>query len=262
MIARFCILETINLRFATSISMHTSRLQFHSLESAIVPVFVTDLRGNILEWNKEASRSSGISREDIVGTSLFDHVAPTQRDLVRERFGRAFAGTRELSGFRISFGGDASEAVDFEVNASPWSGDSPDLSVTGLLVIATNITAQKAVLSDCRKTTGQACSGKFDADLHEFVDSSFAAIFGVDAKGVLSDWNMMMAKVTGLSSNDVLGKDLISIITYDSQDSLRQVLENALLGKGTMMSEVRVDTCVCVCARAYVRVRVCVCVCV
>lgn len=68
-------------------------------------------------------------------------------------------------------------------------------------------------------------------ELQQFIDTANAPIFGIDSNGMVNEWNQMSEKITGLSKEEVLGKDLVqTYITGDYRDAVKQVLDNALKG--------------------------------
>ena len=61
-----------------------------------------------------------------------------------------------------------------------------------------------------------------------------APIFGISADGLVNEWNNKAAEITGFTSEDVTGKDLVeNFITDDFQPAVRQVLADALSGLNT-----------------------------
>ncbi|MFB0925270.1 MAG: PAS domain-containing protein, partial [Vicingaceae bacterium] len=71
-------------------------------------------------------------------------------------------------------------------------------------------------------------------ELRQFIETANAPIFGIDSKGLVNEWNQSSEKITGFKKVDVLGKDLVqTYITEDYRDAVKQVLDNALIGKET-----------------------------
>jgi PAS domain S-box-containing protein len=66
------------------------------------------------------------------------------------------------------------------------------------------------------------------------IDTANAPIFGIDSKGLVNEWNQTSEKITGFTKKEVLGKDLVqTYITEDYRESVKKVLDDALLGKET-----------------------------
>ena len=71
-------------------------------------------------------------------------------------------------------------------------------------------------------------------ELQTFIDTANAPIFGIDAHGLVNEWNNKAAEITKFSREEVLGKDLVEVyISLDYRASVRQVLLNALQGQVT-----------------------------
>ncbi|WP_084273368.1 PAS domain-containing sensor histidine kinase [Maribacter antarcticus] len=71
-------------------------------------------------------------------------------------------------------------------------------------------------------------------DLTLLIDTANAPIFGIDSKGLVNEWNQTSEKITGFTKDEVLGKDLVqNYITEDYRESVKKVLDDALLGQET-----------------------------
>lgn len=71
-------------------------------------------------------------------------------------------------------------------------------------------------------------------ELRQFIETANAPIFGINSKGQINEWNQTSEKLTGYNKNEVLGKDLVqTYITEDYRESVKKVLDDALLGKET-----------------------------
>ncbi|HIF51653.1 MAG TPA: PAS domain-containing sensor histidine kinase, partial [Thiotrichaceae bacterium] len=68
-------------------------------------------------------------------------------------------------------------------------------------------------------------------DLTALIDTANAPIFGIDAYGLINEWNQKAVTITGFSKEDVMGRDLIEDYIMDEyKESVKQVLEKALQG--------------------------------
>merc|ERR1712185_170997 len=71
-------------------------------------------------------------------------------------------------------------------------------------------------------------------DLARLIDTANAPIFGIDADGLVNEWNKKAAEITGYSKEEVMGRSLVKdFITPEFQASVKEVLDNALLGVQT-----------------------------
>ena len=68
-------------------------------------------------------------------------------------------------------------------------------------------------------------------ELQTFIDTANAPIFGIDANGLVNEWNNMAAKITGFTRNEVMGKNLVEVyIPQKHRASVKEMLDNALIG--------------------------------
>ena len=66
------------------------------------------------------------------------------------------------------------------------------------------------------------------------IDYANAPIFGIDNDGRVNEWNRKAVEITGYNRDEVLGRNLVeAFITPEFQASVKEVLDNALQGKGT-----------------------------
>ena len=81
------------------------------------------------------------------------------------------------------------------------------------------------------RSLAQVKSERLAAELIQFIDTANAPIFGIDADGLINEWNQTAAKITGFEKEDVLGQDLVQgFITEEYRESVKAVLDNALKG--------------------------------
>lgn len=69
-------------------------------------------------------------------------------------------------------------------------------------------------------------------ELQTFIDTANVPIFGIDASGLVNEWNNMAAEITGFTRDEVMGKNLVEVyITEEFRASVKGVLDNALQGR-------------------------------
>jgi PAS domain S-box-containing protein len=71
-------------------------------------------------------------------------------------------------------------------------------------------------------------------ELQQLIDTANAPIFGVDANGLVNEWNQKAVTITGYSKDEVFGRNLVEdFIAEDYKVLVKEVLDNALVGKET-----------------------------
>lgn len=98
---------------------------------------------------------------------------------------------------------------------------------------------------DVRGSKALTSAGRTDTKMHEIdelssvacemvrlIETATAPIFGVDSAGLINGWNAKMAELTGLPTNEAIGKSLVNeFIHEDSRGTLENVLCRALQGE-------------------------------
>jgi PAS domain S-box-containing protein len=71
-------------------------------------------------------------------------------------------------------------------------------------------------------------------DLSRLIDSANAPIFGIDATGIINEWNVKAAHMTGRSKDEVVRKEsFLDFISLEHRAPVQKVLSNALNGIAT-----------------------------
>ena len=82
-----------------------------------------------------------------------------------------------------------------------------------------------------------------DNEYSRLIDTANAPIFGVDLDGLVTVWNKCAANISGYSSEDTMGHNLVNeFITVDFQKSVLEVLRMALRGEETANFELPLVT--------------------
>ncbi len=75
-------------------------------------------------------------------------------------------------------------------------------NVVGVIGVGQDITERKQV--EVEKT-------RVAQELQTFIDTANAPIFGIDANGLVNEWNNKSAAITGFSREEVLGRNLVQV---------------------------------------------------
>ena len=80
-------------------------------------------------------------------------------------------------------------------------------------------------------------------ELRQLVDTANTPIFGIDVEGNLNEWNNKTARITRFSSNEAIGKHLVStFIVPNLWNSVQNIIDNALQGQETSNYELQIHT--------------------
>ena len=193
------------------------------IETANAPIFGIDTGGKVTEWNRKAVAITGFSKEEVMGQDLVaKFITAEYQESVGEVLSNALQG-QETANFEFPLFTKDGYAVDILLNAATRRG--PDDAIMGVVGVGQNITElnnDKAELS------------RLAQDLMRLIDYANAPIFGIDSDGRINEWNLKSVQITGFTKEQVLGRNLVDeFITPEFQKSVKEVLVNALQGKGT-----------------------------
>ena len=193
------------------------------IDTANAPIFGIDAQGLVNEWNNKAAEITGFSREEVLGKDLVEvYISADFRASVGQVLDNALEG-QGTANFEFPLYTKDHRRVEVLLNATPRTDVSG--RIVGMLGVGQDITERKQV--EVEKT-------RVAKELQTFIDTANAPIFGIDAQGLVNEWNNKAAEITSFSREEVLGKDLVEVyISADFRASVRQVLDNALQGQGT-----------------------------
>ena len=192
------------------------------VDTANAPIFGIDKHGRVNEWNNKAAEITGFTRDEVMGQDLVEvYITEEFRASVKEVLDDALKG-KEASNFEFPlFTKIDKKRVDVLLNATTRRDVGGD--VIGVIGVGQDITERKKVEEEKVRVA---------KELQIFIDTANAPIFGIDAKGLVNEWNNKAVEITGFTKQEVLGKDLVEVyITKEFRQSVKSVLDNALMGK-------------------------------
>ncbi len=128
---------------------------------------------------------------------------------------------RETANFEFPLYTKDRQRVEVLLNATTRRDVSG--AVVGMIGVGQDITERKQVEEEKTRVA---------MELQTFIDTANAPIFGIDAHGLVNEWNNKSAEITGFSKLEVIGKDLVEVyITEEFRTTVRQVFNNALEGR-------------------------------
>jgi PAS domain-containing protein len=128
-----------------------------------------------------------------------DFITEEYQVSVKEVLDNALQG-REAANFEFPLYTKDQRRVDVLLNATTRRDVSGNL--VGVLGVGQDITERKQV--EMEKT-------RVAKELQTFIDTANAPIFGIDANGLVNEWNNKSAAITGFSREEVLGKNLVQV---------------------------------------------------
>ena len=174
------------------------------IDTANAPIFGIDAQGLVNEWNNKAAEITSFSREEVLGKDLVEvYISADFRASVRQVLDNALQG-QGTANFEFPLYTKDHRRVEVLLNATPRTDVSG--KIVGMLGVGQDITQRKQV--EVEKT-------RVAQELQTFIDTANAPIFGIDACGLVNEWNNKSAAITGFSREEVLGKNLVQVCTFE-----------------------------------------------
>jgi PAS domain-containing protein len=129
-----------------------------------------------------------------------DFITQEYQVTVKEVLDNALQG-RETANFEFPLYTQDQRRVEVLLNATTRRDVSGN--VVGVIGVGQDITERKQV--EIEKT-------RVAQELQTFIDTANAPIFGIDANGLVNEWNNKSAAITGFSREEVLGRNLIQVL--------------------------------------------------
>lgn len=183
-----------------------------SSEDAIIG---TDVQGTIVTWNSAAAQLFGYSADEILGDSVLLLVPPVLHHEHNENWKKLQDGARvsHYETQRLRKGGSR---VDVSLSVSPVRDNSGEF--IGSAIIARGLGARR------REEAALA-------RLAAIVESSDDAIIAKDLNGVVTDWNAAAERMFGYTSQEIIGRSILTIIPPELQHEEPTILSKIRAGQ-------------------------------
>ncbi|MFT4780737.1 MAG: PAS domain S-box-containing protein, partial [Pseudohongiellaceae bacterium] len=223
------ILANKELAFQTELDVYRSEMEnvAHDLtlliDTANAPIFGIDNRGLVNEWNQTSESITGFTKKEVLGKDLVQtYITEDYRESVKKVLDDALLG-KETANYEFPLFAKDGQRVMVLLNSSTRRDAKG--KITGVLGVGQDISE-----IDKLRTASESIA----KELRQFIETANAPIFGIDSKGLVNEWNQTSESITGFTKAEVLGKDLVrNYITEDYRESVKKVLDDALLGQET-----------------------------
>ena len=193
------------------------------IETANAPIFGINAAGLVNEWNRKMADITGYSKEEVMGHDLVaKYISDEFRESVKEVLDNALLGV-QTDNYQVPLYTKDAKRVELLLNAT--TRVNAQGSIVGVVGVGQDITAINQ---------SQAELSRVANDLTLLIETANAPIFGIDTNGLVTEWNRKAVAITGFSKDEVMRQDLVrKFITVEYQDTVNEVLRNALAGKET-----------------------------
>ncbi|MCK4780949.1 MAG: PAS domain S-box protein, partial [Candidatus Lokiarchaeota archaeon] len=161
-------------------------------------VFLTNLKGDILDMNSALLERLGMKLEEVKSVN-FSHFLTSDNINELRAVGAAIEAGKEIKGVEIKAKTTRGEIFEYEVNAVPLKEDG---KVTKILNLARDITL--------RKLTEQKLTESEKKYRHLFESSSYSIIL-INRKGVIIDCNPATEKLFDRKIEDLINKNFLDV---------------------------------------------------
>ena len=202
------------------------------IETTNSPILGIDGNALVNEWNQKMCEITGIPRQEILGKQFPNQfIHECYREPLAEIMEQTLEGSHR-NGFEFTMTDATGNDMHLSMNSAPrFDGNG---KIMGAFAIALDVSRRHQAE---RKLTAVA------NDLQKIIDTANAAIFSVDTKGALSEWNYKAAELTGYAKEDMMGRDLIKeFISEDMQESVAEVFARAMKGSPVANFEFTIHT--------------------
>jgi PAS domain S-box-containing protein len=179
------------------------------MEQANELIFVTDVSGKITFVNREVTRATGYTSEQLLGKSPIDFIIPEARNVATRAMERLVRGER-LGVFEAEISSKDGRRIFLEVRGRP-------LNVRGnpgvLLYVARDVTSRK--LAELKLVESEQ---KFRG----LVEGTAAGVATTDLTGRLTYVNKALADLVGYSVQELIGQPFAGFL---HPEDMREVLE-------------------------------------
>lgn len=239
-----------NVSSETVMMTVVSRLE-PSLHSSF-PTLAIDAHGQITEWHNPLQSLTGFCANDAIGRSFLEFVPkPEHQEKIRRTMSLpagSVQGTTCCVDFILGGGGVKRMVVNTSRVRCP-DGSNGVAHYYLILSDASDLGGQDAPdeTSPCKSALHHSSTPPPPSDealdLKQLFDNAGAAIFSTDATGRVKNWNGKIAEITGFSAEEAMNQDLVGFfISQHFQPAVRDLLRNALRGRGTSNFELEIQT--------------------
>ena len=185
--------KDITERKAAEVSRRFLAEVVESCEDAII-TFVPS--GEILTWNRGAEDIYGYNAAEAIGKPFSMIIAPERREVLDRVTGELLGGAPEC---HVQGRGLRKNGVKFHVSVTTWSIRNSAGDVTAICAIIRDVSARH----EAEETR---------ALLASIVESSGDLIHAVNLDGTIASWNSGAERMTGYTSEEILGKNVSILI--------------------------------------------------
>lgn len=206
---RLAVVRDITTRKHAEEALHRAEQRYREVfENAGEAIYVLDLHGKFASVNRAAEKLMAYSRQEILGRSFADFLAPEYLAEVRDNLCANLTLRRESESVVEVITKDQRRVPVAISTRLIYSNESP---------IAVQGTAHD--ISDRRRA--EAASRQLAA----IVESSHDGIASTTMDGTIVSWNLAAERIYGYSAREVMGRSMNILVPFDRLDEVTEITE-------------------------------------
>jgi diguanylate cyclase (GGDEF)-like protein/PAS domain S-box-containing protein len=179
------------------------------VESCEEAIITNAPSGEILTWNHGAETIYGYTAGEAIGKPFSMVIAPERRALADGQLGELLGGAPLLETQGVALRKDGSRV---HVTVTTWPIRNSAGEVTAICTIVRDVSVRHE-------------AEKAHALLASVVESSGDLIHAVNLDGTIASWNSGAERLTGYTSEEILGKHVVFLATFGFEEQVRQNLK-------------------------------------
>jgi len=188
-----CIASDVTDKKAVENKLKESQNRLNSLfEGSIDAIWASKVDGTIVEANNAAANMLGCDLKELIGSNISNfYVNPKDRESFRQEVEK----NKSIKNYGIKLKRKDGNVIDCVFSSSIWTNSNEE--ILGYIGIVHDVT-------NTIKTTNELVDSRYL--LQNIIDSLPDATFSVDNRGKVISWNKRIEELTGIKSEDIIGK--------------------------------------------------------
>ena len=184
----------------------------HLVENATDIIYTHDLDGRVLSVNAAAEKLLGFERDQVIGRSIFDIVAPDFHSTVRDMIARRVQGNASTT-YALDVTARDGRPVSLEVSAQLIFEHGEPVGVQG---IARDITERKRAAEMVERS---------ERYFRTLIESASEAITIINADGTIRYSSPALERLLGYTPEERRGRSILDLIHVNDANRARAMLE-------------------------------------
>lgn len=195
------------------------------LDRAPIGVLNVDVKGIVLDINRRASQILKLTERDALGASLTDYFPETERDRLRSLLAQCVAPAKQRSPYVFDVSASVGMQRYVEVMVSSLVDRTGQL---GAMIMLQDVTAR--ISAEQERHKAEEALRLSERRYRELVQTMSEALAVTDDQHVISYVNQSFCDMFGYSSEEVVGRHLLTFVHDDDKEIMRDRMAGSAHG--------------------------------